>query len=360
MYAVIMAGGKGTRFWPKSREKMPKHLLDIVSPMTIIQETVERIAPLIPEENILIVTGESHADELMRQVPRIPKENIIIEPLGRNTAPCIGLAALHIKRKSPHDVIVVLPADHLIHDASRFRHLISAAADMAGRGDYLVTIGIRPTSPETGYGYIEKGELITAVNGENIYTVKSVREKPALEQARAFLTKGGFCWNSGMFVWNVDTILNAVERWLPQVQAGLVQMAGTMGTASEKETVRRAYDEFPSISIDYGVMEKADNILLIEGDFGWSDMGSWDALWEVSDKDENGNAANCRDLFVGVDAKNSLIHSPRKLVALLGVEDLIVVDTEDSLLICKRGSSQDVKKVVEILEDNTRKEYLLW
>lgn len=358
MYAVIMAGGKGTRFWPKSREKMPKHLLDIVSPKTIIQETIERIAPLIPEKNILIVTGASHADELMRQVPRIPRENIIIEPLGRNTAPCIGLAALHIKRNSPHDVMVVLPADHLIHDTLRFRHLLSAAADMARRGDYLVTIGITPISPETGYGYIEKGALITAVNGDNIYTVKSIREKPPLKQAKAFLKKGGFYWNSGMFVWNVDAILGAIEKWLPEIHEGLISIEEAVGTEGESEAVRRVYEKIPAISIDYGVMEKAENILLIEGDFGWSDMGSWDALWEVSDKDENGNAAAYRDLFVGFDAKNSLIHSPRKLVTLLGVEDLIVVDTEDSLLICKRGSSQDVKKVVEILEEKKKKEYL--
>ena len=358
MYAVIMAGGKGARFWPKSRERMPKHLLDIVGERTIIQETIERIAPLIPEENILIVTGESHADELIRQVPRIPRENIIIEPLGRNTAPCIGLAALHIKRKSPHDVMVVLPADHLIHDASRFRHILAIAADMASRGNYLVTIGIRPTSPETGYGYIEKGDLKAAINGENIYAVKSVREKPPLKQAKAFLKKGHFYWNSGMFVWNVDTILGTIEKWLPRIHEGLLHIESTIGTDGAKEALRRVYETFPSISIDYGIMEKADNILLIEGDFGWSDMGSWDALWEVSDKDENGNAANCRDLFVGVDARNSLIHSPRKLVALLGVEDLIIVDTEDSLLICKRGSSQDVKKVVEILEEKKKKEYL--
>ncbi|MGZ6275992.1 MAG: mannose-1-phosphate guanylyltransferase [Syntrophales bacterium] len=357
MYAVIMAGGKGTRFWPKSRERMPKHLLDIVSPRTIIQETIERIAPLIPKENILIVTGESHADELMRQVPHIPQENIIIEPLGRNTAPCIGLASFYIRRKSPHDVMVVLPADHLIEDASRFRNLLSIAADMASRGDYLVTIGIRPTGPETGYGYIEKGDLRAAINGENIYAVKSIREKPPLKQAKAFLKKGGFYWNSGMFVWNVSTILRAIEKWLPQIHEGLIRMEDAVGTEGEREAVRRVYQTIPSISIDYGVMEKADNILLIEGDFGWSDMGSWDALWEVSNKDENGNAMNC-DLFIGVNARNSLIHSPRKLVTLLGVEDLIVVDTEDSLLICKRGSSQDVKKVVEILEEKKKKEYL--
>lgn len=358
MYAVIMAGGKGTRFWPKSREKLPKHLLDIVSAKTIIQETVERIAPLIPKENILIVTGQNHADELMRQVPRIPRENIIIEPLGRNTAPCIGLAALHIKRKSPHGVMAVLPADHLITGASRFRRLLSTACKIADSGDYLVTIGIKPTSPETGYGYIERGSLHAKVKGTDVFAVKSVREKPALKQAKAFLKKGGFCWNSGMFVWRVDTILEAIERWLPRIHDGLLQIERGMGKDGEREALRRVYENIPSISIDYGVMEKAGNILLIEGDFGWSDMGSWDALWEVSDKDENGNAANCRDLFIGVDARNSLIHSSRKLVALLGVEDLIVVDTEDSLLICKRGNSQDVKKVVEILEDNKKKEYL--
>jgi len=358
MYAVIMAGGKGTRFWPKSREKMPKHLLDIVSSRTIIQETVDRITPLIPEENILIVTGQSHADELMRQVPRIPRENIIIEPLGRNTAPCIGLASLHIKRKSPHAVMAVLPADHLITDASRFRRLVSIAGKIANSGDCLLTIGIKPTSPETGYGYIERGSLHAKVKGTDVFAVKSVREKPALKQAKAFLRQGGFYWNSGMFVWRVDAILEAIDRWLPQIHDGLLQIESAMGTDGEKKVLRRVYKKIPSISIDYGVMEKADNILLIEGDFGWSDIGSWDALWEVSDKDENGNAVNCRDLFIGFDTRNSLIHSSGKLVALLGLEDLIVVDAEDSLLICKRGSSQDVKKVVEILENKKKKEYL--
>lgn len=358
MYAVIMAGGKGTRFWPKSRERMPKHLLDIVSERTIIQETIDRILPLIPAENILIVTGLSHADELMKQAPQIPEENIIIEPVGRNTAPCIGLAALHIKRKSPDAVMVVLPADHLINDAAQFRHLLSIAAEMAGRGDCLLTIGIKPTSPETGYGYIEQGALKATVKGEDIYEVKSVREKPALEQAKAFLEKGGFYWNSGMFIWRVDAILRAIEQWLPDIHEGLLRIEESIGTDREKEIVDRVYRDIKPISIDYGVMEKADNVLLIRGDFGWSDMGSWDSLWEVSEKDENGNAAHVRGLFVGVEAKNTLIHSPRKLVALVGVEDLIVVETEDSLLICKRGRSQDVKKVVESLEVKNMKEYL--
>jgi mannose-1-phosphate guanylyltransferase len=358
MYAVIMAGGKGTRFWPKSRERMPKHLLDIVSEKTIIQETIDRIVPLVPVDNILIVTGHSHADALAKQLPQIPEKNIIIEPVGRNTAPCIGLAALHIKRKSPDDVMVVLPADHLITDAPRFRHLLSSAAEVAAQSDFLLTIGIKPTYPETGYGYLEQGILKATIKGEDIYEVKSIREKPDLEQAKVFLEKGGFYWNSGMFLWRADTILRAIKKWLPDIHKGLLRIEGAIGTDKEKEIVEYVYRMISSISIDYGVMEKADNVLLIKGDFGWSDMGSWDALWEVLEKDEHGNTARGKALFIGVDAKNSLIQSSRKLVALVGVEDLIVVETEDSLLICKRGCSQDVKKVVEILEHKKMKEFL--
>jgi mannose-1-phosphate guanylyltransferase len=353
-----MAGGKGTRFWPRSREKMPKHLLDIVCEKTIIQETINRIAPLVPAENILIVTGASHADELMKQVPQIPEGNIIIEPIGRNTAPCIGLAALYIKRKSPDDVMAVLPADHLITDAQRFRHVLSAAADMARLGDYLLTIGIKPTCPETGYGYLERGAKKTTIKGEDIYKVKAIWEKPALAQAKVFLKKSRFYWNSGMFVWRVDTIVEALKKWLPDLHRGLSEIEPALGSDREKSVIEHVYKKVHSISIDYGVMEKAENVLLVKGDFGWSDMGSWDALWDVLEKDEHGNAAHVRGRFVGVDSRNSLIHSPRKLVALVGVEDLIVVETEDSLLVCKRGCSQDVKKVVEILDKKKMKDYL--
>lgn len=358
MYAVIMAGGKGTRFWPRSREKMPKHLLDIVCEKTIIQETIERIAPLVPAENILIVTGASHADELIKQVPQIPKENIIIEPVGRNTAPCIGLAALHVMWKSPGEVMAVLPADHLIADAARFRHILSAADEMARRGDYLLTIGITPTCPETGYGYLEIGARKATVQSEDFYAVKSIREKPALPQAKAFLERGGFYWNSGMFVWRVDAIAKALKKWLPDLHRGLAEIESALGSDEEKTVVESVYRKLHPISIDYGVMEKAENVLLIKGDFGWSDMGSWDALWEVLEKDEHGNAAHVGGRFVGIDSRNSLVHSPRKLVALVGVEDLIVVETEDSLLVCKRGCSQDVKRVVETLDAKKMKDYL--
>jgi mannose-1-phosphate guanylyltransferase len=356
MFAVIMAGGKGSRFWPRSREKMPKHLLDIQGERTIIRETVDRIRPLVPPERTLIVTGRSQAAELIRRLPEIPAENILIEPVGRNTALCIGLAALHIQKRVPDAVMLVLPSDHRIGDENAFRRALAAAGRAASGGDALVTIGIRPTGPETGYGYIEQGNLFTTGEGEKIYRVRSIREKPPLEQAKDFLRQGRFLWNSGMFVWKASTILEAIRCYLPELHTGLVQIREALGTEREEEIVGEVYSTQKAVSIDYGVMEKAEDVLVIPGDFGWSDLGSWDALWEVSGKDENGNAV--RGSFIGIDAGNSLVHSPGKLVALVGVRDLLVVETDDALLICRRGRSQDVRKVVETLEKNDKKEYL--
>jgi mannose-1-phosphate guanylyltransferase len=356
MYAVIMAGGRGARFWPRSRESKPKHLLDIVSDKTIIRETVDRISPMIPPQKILVVTGESHAQELIRQLPEIPQENIIVEPVGRNTAPCIGLAALHIKRKAPDAVMLVLPSDHLISDEKQFRKVLNVAATVARCGDYLVTVGIRPTGPETGYGYIEQGREQDAVEGEKVYDVRSVREKPNLAQAQALLDQGGFSWNSGMFIWRVSSILTALQQWLPDLYEGLLQIEAALGTASEAAVVGQVYRQARSVSIDYGVMEKARNTLVIPGDFGWSDVGSWDALWEVSPRDEQGNAV--RGQAIAIDSRNCLVHSPGKTVALVGVEDLIIVETGDALLVCKRGCSQDVRKVVDRLEREQKSEYL--
>ncbi len=358
MYAVIMAGGKGARFWPRSRNRLPKHLLDICNERTIIQETVERIIPLTPPEKILIVTGASHARELIGQLPQITPENILIEPVGRNTAPCIGLAALVVRKRAGNAVMAVLPSDHLIADEEHFRHVLAAAADMAARGDHLVTLGIRPTGPETGYGYIEEGKLATRERGEDIFTVKSIREKPDAELAKTFLARGGFYWNSGMFIWQAATILKEMEASLPDIYEGLLAIDKALGTPAEAKIIADAYGRFRSISIDYGVMETSKNTLVIPADFGWSDVGSWDALWEVSEKDDQGIAARNREGLISVNSRNSLVYSPKKLVALVEVTDLIVVETEDALLICKRGASQEVKKVVETLEEEKREEYL--
>jgi mannose-1-phosphate guanylyltransferase len=356
MFAVIMAGGKGTRFWPRSRERMPKHLLDILGERTILRETVDRIRPIVPAERTLVVTGRSHAAEVIRQLPEISPGNILIEPVGRNTAPCIGLAALHILSRVRDEVMLVLPSDHRIADEAAFRRILLAAAGEAVQGDPLVTIGISPTGPETGYGYIEQGDLAATCGDDRIYRVRSIREKPPRDEAERYLAQGGFSWNSGMFVWKASAILKAVERFLPDLHRGLMQIREAIDTDREEEVVADIYAGLQPISIDYGVMEKAREVLVIPGSFGWSDLGSWDALWEVSAKDANGNAV--RGEFIGIDAADSLIHSPGKLVALVGVRDLLVVETEDALLVCRRGHSQDVRKVVEEIQKRGRKEYL--
>jgi len=356
MFAVIMAGGRGTRFWPRSREKMPKHLLDIQSEKSLIRETVDRIRPLVSPERTLIVTGRSHAVELIRLLPEIPSENIIIEPVGRNTAPCIGLAALHIQKRAGDAVMLVLPSDHRIAAEAQFRHVLEAAAVAAASQEALLTIGIEPTGPATGYGYLEAGELVSTDGDLQIRRVKSIREKPDLATAGEFLEKGGFLWNSGMFIWKASTILSEIARFLPDVYQGLTEIQPVLGGEGEDAVIERVYPSLPSVSIDYGVMEKAKNVLVLPGDFGWSDLGSWDALWEESPKDEDGNVVRGR--FIGIDSGDSLVYSPEKLVALVGVRDIFVVETKDALLICRRERSQDVRRVVEKLEKEGLAEYL--
>ncbi|MCX5849747.1 MAG: mannose-1-phosphate guanylyltransferase [Deltaproteobacteria bacterium] len=358
MYAVIMAGGRGTRFWPRSREKKPKHLLDIISEKTIIQETIDRIKPLINLSNILVVTGKKHSRALIKQLPEIPSRNIIIEPEGKNTAACIGLAALHIQKIVSDDTMVVLPSDHAIADSRKFIAVIDAAAKVAAQEDGLVTIGIKPSSIQTGFGYIERSEYFQHIADEEVFRVKSIREKPDFQQAQAFIQNGNFYWNSGMFIWKASTILKEIARLLPDLYAGLIKINEALDSPDEAAVMPRVYRKLKSISIDYGVMEKADNVFMLQGDFGWSDVGSWDALWEISAKDNKDNVLTGGGSAIFEDTEGSLVYSPKKLVALIGVKDLIIVETKDALLICKKGCSQDVKKVVEILEKKQLKKYL--
>jgi len=358
MYAVIMAGGKGARFWPRSREKKPKHLLDITSEKTILQETVERIKVLVEPENILVVTGRKHSRTLKKQLPEIPARNIIIEPEGRNTAACIGLAALHIRKIVSDDVMVVLPSDHAIADAQKYIDLISAAVKVASQENGLVTIGIKPTSIQTGFGYIERDNLFGKINHEDVFRVRSIREKPDFRKAQEFVQSGNFYWNSGMFIWRTSVILQEISLRLPNLYAGLMKIDQALGSAEEASIVSRVYKKLESISIDYGVMEKADNVFIIPGDFGWSDVGSWDAVWEISPRVGNGNVALKDSRTVFEDSEGSLIYNPGRLTALVGVRDLIIVETKDALLICKKGRSQDVKKIVEKLQAAKLKKYI--
>ena len=356
MYAVIMAGGRGTRFWPLSRAEKPKHLLNIAGERSIIQQTVDRISAYIAKEDIYVVTVAIHAAALAAQLPDIPRDNIIVEPVGRNTAPCIGLAALYLKRRNPDETMAVLPADHLITDEGRFVETLAAADEMARRTPSLITIGITPTRAETGYGYIERGEMEGRAGGREIFRVGAFREKPDRATAQRFLQQGGFYWNSGMFVWTVATILEEIERLLPDLSGALDEMDAVIGTAEERARIADIYAGVTPISIDYGVMERSTRVLLVEGTFGWSDIGSWDALWEVLGKDGDDNAVTGD--HIAVKASRNLVHSSGKLVTLVGVSDIIIVESEDSILVCKRGSSQEVKDAVDILEARKMDDYL--
>lgn len=356
MYVVIMAGGKGTRFWPRSRAATPKQLLDIIGSKTMIQQTVERVATLVPPERILIVTGQEHAVALKRQLSEIPDANIIVEPIGKNTAPCICLAALKIRQKDPESVMAVLPADHYIGDPVTFCSCLKAAIEAATLQDALVTIGIRPNRPETGYGYIQFHDEVACYNGMSVYRVSGFHEKPALEKAQTFLQQGNFLWNSGIFVWKVSAILREIKKFIPDVYHSFIKADLFGDTQAAEKTIATAYETVESISIDYGVMEKAENVLTLQGDFGWNDIGSWSAIYETAKKDKDGNAL--RGDVIAIDSENILVYSPQKLTAVIGIKNIIIVETADALLVCAKEKSQDVKKAVDILQKNGRKEYL--
>ncbi|MBN2282462.1 MAG: mannose-1-phosphate guanylyltransferase [Deltaproteobacteria bacterium] len=356
MYAVIMAGGRGTRFWPLSRECRPKHLLCMTGDRSIIRCTVDRIQPLVPAADTIIVTAANHAADVCRELPEIPEQNIIIEPMGRNTAPCICLAALYLVKRDPDAIMAVLPSDHLVLDEEKFIDTLAAARDAAARGSHLVTIGIRPTAPETGYGYVERGPKIDEIRGRAVYDVASFREKPDRETAETYVKTGSFLWNSGMFLWKASAILEEIQRFLPEMYETLSAVSDSLGTTAERDALAGAYSRITPVSIDYGVLEMARNVLCVEGDFRWSDLGSWDALWEILEKDPDGNALQGN--IVTADTRNTLVLGGEKLLALVGIEDIIVVETGDSLMICKRGHSQEVRKIVEELEGKQRKEYL--
>jgi len=356
-FAVIMAGGSGTRFWPYSRRQRPKHLLGIFGEKSLLQQTVARLIPLIPPERILIVTAREHAREVLRQLPELAASNIISEPVGRNTAPCIGLAAEHIRRRAANGIMVCLPADHLITDQESFRRTIAAAIDFARFNASLVTIGIKPTAPETGYGYIQPGEMLQEVLGKKLYRVGAFREKPSPEQAKDFLARGDHLWNSGVFIWQVKVIREELEKCLPNLYRLLEEIGQFLGTRQEAKTLKTNYGNMEPVSIDYGVLERAERVLVIPGEFDWRDLGSWDAFWELSEKDRQKNAVRAGDSIL-LDTTNSLAVSPGKLVVLLGVEDLLIVETKDTLLICRRGRSQHIGNIPKLLAAQDKTKYL--
>jgi len=357
-FAVIMAGGVGSRFWPKSTERNPKQLLEIFGTGTMIQNTVARVQPMIPSVNTIIVTNALHYEEVVKQLPFIPRENILPEPVGRNTAPCIGLAASMIERLDPEGVMIVLPADHLIHDETEFRRILALAVDVAERTEGLLTIGIQPTHPETGYGYIQYSaeETDAVFKNEEVFRVKTFAEKPNLETAERFLKSGDFLWNSGMFVWKASAILKEIKIHLPELYEQLELLKPAMQSQEFKNTLEQVYGRIRSISIDYGVMEKAGNAYVVKGDFGWSDVGSWDEVVRLSPKDDQGNSI--KGLAVTRNSGNNYIDAGSRIVAAVGVDDLIIISTGDAVLICRKGQSQDVKEIVDFIRRKQMNDFL--
>jgi len=359
MYAVILAGGSGTRFWPLSRKKTPKQLMSVFGGTSMLQRTVERVMPLRPKR-ILVVTNALQAEESARQLKGYQKQcriDIIEEPVGRNTAPAIGLAASIIARYDPDGLMLVLPADHYIVKEDVFRDTVQKALKAAING-YLVTMGIVPSRPETGYGYIEAEKEL---RGSGPYPVKRFVEKPDLAKAMEFINAGNFYWNSGMFCWRACVILDKLLAFMPELSgalAGLTFSDDVWELEDLKQQIESIYEGIAGESIDFGVMEKADNVMVIPAEFGWSDVGSWSALPEVMDRDTAGNVTiNARE-GLALDAWDCLVYGGGKLTALVGVRDLIVVETPDALLVCHRDRAQDVKKVVEELEKRGLTEYL--
>ncbi len=345
-YAVVMAGGRGTRFWPLSRSKHPKQLLHFGdAKQSLLQATVSRVQSLIPPERILVVTSAEVIEQVRAALPDVPAENVLGEPTGRNTAPCVGWAAVHALRRDPDALLAVLPADHYIVNGEAYRETLAKALH-AAQEEALVTVGIRPTRAETGYGYIEVGEE----SSPGVHRARSFVEKPNRQRAGQFLSSGRFLWNSGMFFFKASVILEAIDRHLPGLGEQLRAYQAHTNLQDEQAAVQATYADLPSVSIDHGVMEKAERVSVVLSDFDWSDLGSWSSAWELAQHDDNGNAFPGET--VAIDTIRTYVRAPEgKLVALIGVHDLIVVDTEDALLIVPRERAQEVREIVRELKE---------
>ena len=350
--AVVMAGGKGERFWPESRENHPKQFLSLTGDgVTMIQKTVRRISPVVQNEDIFIVTNSAYRNLVREQLPEIPPENILSEPCGRNTAPCIAFAGAIIRKKYGNAVMLVLPSDHLIKYENIFTRTLCNAIVKATEGDNLLTIGITPTYAETGYGYINFSD-----EDGNAYKVEKFVEKPDLRTAKKYLASGKYLWNSGMFVWKVSAIMDCFQKFMPEVFTGTQKIADAYGTPDFETVLDTEYNKFPSESIDFGIMEKAENIFTIPGSFGWDDVGSWLAIERINETDDNRNFI--KGDVIAENCKRSTICGGERLVAVVGMEDTVIVDTDDVLLVCSKNHTQDIKKIIAKLKQTNRTEFI--
>ncbi len=355
-YVAIMAGGIGSRFWPMSRTDYPKQFLDILNTgRTLIQATFDRFALFIPKENIYVVTAEQYKDIVAEQLDEMPAANILCEPSRKNTAPCIAFISYKLKQLNPEANLICAPADHIILEPAEFKNICLSALDFTAHIKGLVTLGIKPTHPNTGYGYIQYDQQAVSAN---VYKVVTFTEKPDKELAKTFLSSGDFLWNAGIFVWQVKNIINAFERFLPEMHDVFDAEKDSFNSDTEKEAIERIYPLCTNISIDYGVMEKADNVYIIPSSFGWSDLGTWASAYDNLEKDYLDNAVAGSNVMI-IDATKNMVHANNnKLVLLQGLDDFIVVDTKDVLLICKKEKEQEIKEFVAEVKRNKGDKFL--
>jgi mannose-1-phosphate guanylyltransferase len=358
LYAVIMAGGVGSRLWPRSRIALPKQFLDLLGPRTMLQETIDRIEPLIPLPRVLVVVSQDHVGTVRSQVPGLPAENILIEPGPRGTAPCVGLAAVALQLRDPLATMAVFPADHRIADAAGFRLAISSAAQLAQK-DYLVTLGITPDHPHTGYGYIQRGASLGQVSGMAAFQVQCFIEKPDAATAQRFLEGGDHYWNGGIFIWQVAAILTETADLLPALSAELQRVAEAWNSPRRAKVLAAAWERVPRTTIDYGIMEKATRVAVLPVDIGWDDVGNWATLSGLVESDQRGNVVHGQGRPLLLDTRDTYIYTTKgRLVAAVGLDGFVVVDTPDALLICPKDQAQAVRDVVERLAAEELQRYL--
>lgn len=357
MYAAIIAGGSGTRLWPKSRQDKPKQFQSLYGDSTLLQDTVERLEPLVPKENIFIIANQSHESIVKEQLPDLPAGNFVGEPMGKDTAPAVGVIATIIHRKDPNAVILVSPADHVILKEKAFRRLLEVGEQVASEGPNIVTIGIKPTAPETGYGYIQMSENHRDMDDVAVHEAISFKEKPDLATAEEYVSSWHYVWNSGMFIWSAKTILDLFRDHAPDIYKLLVRYDGALGTPQESKVFEQIYDAFPRISVDYAILEHAKSIFVIPASIGWSDLGSWPSLHEVKEPDDNGNVVIGEHL--GLDTHSCLVHGEQgRLIATIGLDNMIIVDTGDAVLVLPANRSQDIKRLLEELKKEGKTKYL--
>ena len=348
IFALIMAGGRGTRLWPLTTDNRPKALLSLDGTgISLLQRTISRLSGLTAPENIFVVAGRSHEQELRSQTHQLPEQNIILEPVGRSTLPCIGLAGLYMRRRDPSSVMVVVPGEQYIEDEARFQKLMARAAEAARNHNCVVTLGIKPTFPTTRFGYVQLGDEVSCAQGVHIFKSRGFTEKPDEQRATEFLSSGKYLWNSGMFIWPTSLLFEMISRYAPDVYDALLAIDNAIGTPSEKETIEQIYPNMRSISIDYAIMERSADTLVVPADIGWNDMGTWPEVAETWGTDGSLNA--CFGRHVAIDSTGCVVYSPDKLVATIGVQDLVVVETPGVLLLCTKDRADDVKKLVQKL-----------